>query len=683
MDQDQSGINNGQPDESQSAGRTDQLTNRPNRDQNRDRQNNPRPDGQPGQPQQPRRNQDGQSSREPRPDNRNPDGRPAREPRPDNRNQEPRFSREARSENQNQDGQIPREARSDTRNQEPRPNREGRSENRNQASKPNREARSENRNQGEQTSGTSLPEPNSPEPEKPESRQPNRPGESRPERDRQRENDRNRQRNRNSDRENSPRNDRDRDRPRDPRRDDETGARQTRSDAPRSDVTRNSLFGDDDRTDDDQPGTLGPARPDDTDRPFRDGERLIIGITLGDYNGIGPEVILKALQYNQLQRICTPVIYGSIRVLNRYRTLLNLNDWHLNEIQHVGQASHKLTNVITCWNDQLPIPLPQLTVQAPAATPEIVVDTESVDDTLSAGRDPVSAQAGAPASDVETEESPESQSPQSASSQPETLPNYEVQPGKITPEAGMAALACLQRAVDDLRAGRLDALVTAPINKHNIQSEVFKFPGHTEYLTDAFGATDSLMFMVSEVLRVGVVTGHVPLGRVRQNISRDKIHQKLALMSQSLKRDFGIRRPKIAVLGLNPHAGENGLLGNEENEMITPLLNELLSRGHLIYGPFPADGFFGTMAYKKYDGVLAMYHDQGLIPFKTIAFEEGVNFTAGLSIVRTSPDHGTAYDIAGKGIADETSMLQAIYTACDAARNRKEAAELEANALKK
>ncbi len=672
MEQDQSGITNGQPasrpestgqqehqadnrserqhreprpdsQPNRPEGRTDQLTNRPNRDHNRDRQDNPRPDGQPGQ-QQPRRNQDGKSNGE---------------PRPENRNQEPRPNREPRAENQNPDGQTPREPRSENRNPDGRPNREPRSENRSQEPRPNREARSENRSQDDVIQESPLPESQNPETEKPEGRQPNRPGESRQERDRQRENDRNRQRNRDS----TPRNDRDRDR--EPRRDDEPGARQTRS----------SLLDDADRDDDDdRQGTLSPPRPDDTDRPFQD-ERLIIGITLGDYNGIGPEVILKALQYNQLRRICTPVIYGSMRVLNRYRNLLNLKDWNLNGIQHVGQASHKLTNVITCWNDQQPIPLPQKLASAPAVSPETATENQPVNDS-SSETTPTGESVEQPSVDNAVPVPTQTEAPA-------PLPNYEVQPGKITPEAGMAALACLQRAVEDLQAGRLDALVTAPINKHNIQSEVFRFPGHTEYLTDAFGATDSLMFMVSDVLRVGVVTGHVPLSRVRQNINRDKIHQKLALMSQSLKRDFGVRRPKIAVLGLNPHAGENGLLGNEENEMITPLLTELRNRGHLIYGPFPADGFFGTMAYKKYDAVLAMYHDQGLIPFKTIAFEEGVNFTAGLSIVRTSPDHGTAYDIAGKGIADETSMLQAIYTACDAARNRKQAAELEANALKK
>lgn len=351
----------------------------------------------------------------------------------------------------------------------------------------------------------------------------------------------------------------------------------------------------------DREGSLGPRE-----------DRLVIGISLGDYNGIGPEVILKALQYNRLQKLCTPVIYGSMRVLNRYRNLLNMKDWNLNGVPAIGQISHKMTNVITCWPDQ----------------------------------------------------------------------NQDIQPGQVTPEAGQAALACLQRAVEDMKNGKLDALVTAPINKYNIQSEEFKFPGHTEYLAQEFGVPDNLMFMVSETLRVGVVTGHVPLGRVRQNVTRDRIAQKLSLMMRSLKQDFGIEKPKIAVLGLNPHAGEEGLLGNEEQELIKPLLNELRNKGQLVFGPYPADGFFGTRGYTRFDAVLAMYHDQGLIPFKAIAFEEGVNFTAGMPVVRTSPDHGTAYDIAGKDLADETSMLRAIYTAIDVARQRKEFLELEAGALK-
>ncbi|AQG79897.1 4-hydroxythreonine-4-phosphate dehydrogenase PdxA [Spirosoma montaniterrae] len=402
-----------------------------------------------------------------------------------------------------------------------------------------------------------------------------------------------------------PREDRPNDRRGEPKNGDES-RRPSREDRPNRDERENRQ-----RDDDGSPRGSNRSEAPSQENTGRE-DRLVIGISLGDYNGIGPEVILKALQYNRLQKICTPVIYGSMRILNRYRNLLEMKDWNLNGAQTIGQISHKLTNVITCFPDQ----------------------------------------------------------------------NQDIQPGQVTPEAGQAALACLQRAVDDLKDNKLDALVTAPINKYNIQSDEFKFPGHTEFLAEQFGVQDNLMFMVSERLRVGVVTGHIPLGRVRQNVTRERISQKLTLMIRSLKQDFGIDKPKIAVLGLNPHAGEEGLLGNEENDVIKPLLAEWRNKGHLVFGPYPADGFFGTRSYAKFDAVLAMYHDQGLIPFKAIAFEEGVNFTGGMSIIRTSPDHGTAYDIAGKNLADETSMLQAIYTAIDIARKRKEFLETEANALK-
>jgi len=337
------------------------------------------------------------------------------------------------------------------------------------------------------------------------------------------------------------------------------------------------------------------------ERPSRD-ERPVIGITLGDYNGVGPEVILKALQNNRLQKICTPVVYGSMRVLNRYKTMLHqaglpLKDWNLNGIQQVTQANHRLTNVITCWNE------------------------------------------------------------------PGGGQGADIQPGKVTPEAGAVALACLQRATDDLEAGHLHALVTAPINTHNIQNEEFKFPGHTEYFAAQFENRDNLMFLVSPQLRVGVVTGHVPLGRVRASITRERVLQKLQLMYQSLRTDFGIRKPRIAVLGLNPHAGENGLLGNEENEVLTPLINELRQKGQLVYGPFPSDGFFGTQGYRKFDAVLAMYHDQGLPVLKHASFGGGVNVTLGLPIIRTSVDHGTALDLAGSGRADAGSLFAAVELA--------------------
>ncbi|MDJ1500990.1 4-hydroxythreonine-4-phosphate dehydrogenase PdxA [Xanthocytophaga agilis] len=327
----------------------------------------------------------------------------------------------------------------------------------------------------------------------------------------------------------------------------------------------------------------------------------VIGITLGDFNGVGPEVTLKALAGGQISRVCTPVLYGSVKVLSRYRKLLNLEEIQLHSIRTMDQLIHKRVNVFNCWEEHL-----------------------------------------------------------------------EIEPGKATPEAGNAAYLALKTAVADLKNNMLDAIVTAPINKHTIQNDAFKFPGHTEYFAHEFGSTDSLMFLVSPELRVAVATGHIPLEKVKPAITKDLITKKIKLLEHSLRQDFGIAKPKIAVLGLNPHAGEDGLLGMEEKEIIAPVISELKHKGTLVYGPLPADGFFGTGNYRKYDGILAMYHDQGLIPFKTIAFENGVNFTAGLSMVRTSPDHGTAYNIAGKNIADETSMREAIYLACDIVKNRRE-----------
>jgi 4-hydroxythreonine-4-phosphate dehydrogenase len=328
----------------------------------------------------------------------------------------------------------------------------------------------------------------------------------------------------------------------------------------------------------------------------------IIGITLGDFNGVGPEVTLKALSNNTILKMCTPVIYGSVKVLSRYRKLLNLEEWTLHPVKSIDQISPKRTNVLNCWNE-----------------------------------------------------------------------NLEIQPGKVTPEAGQNAFIALKSAVADLQNKHIDAIVTAPINKFNIQNEEFKFAGHTEYFTETFGVQDSLMLLVSEGLRVGVVTGHIPLGAVKEAITKEKIISKASILLQTLKRDFGIQKPRIALLGLNPHAGEEGLLGSEEQQLITPVIQELKHKGNMVFGPFPADGFFGTMSFKKYDAVLAMYHDQGLIPFKTIAFESGVNYTAGLPIVRTSPDHGTAYNIAGKNVASETSMREAIFLAIDIVNMRKEA----------
>jgi 4-hydroxythreonine-4-phosphate dehydrogenase len=330
-------------------------------------------------------------------------------------------------------------------------------------------------------------------------------------------------------------------------------------------------------------------------------QKPIIGITLGDFNGVGPEVTLKALSNNAILKMCTPVIYGSVKVLSKYRKLLNLEEWTLHPVKSIDQISPKRTNVLNCWNE-----------------------------------------------------------------------NLEIQPGKVTPEAGQNAFIALKTAVADLHNKHIDAIVTAPINKFNIQNEEFKFAGHTEYFTESFGVQDSLMLLVSDGLRVGVITGHIPLGAVKEAITKEKIISKATILLNTLKQDFGIQKPRIALLGLNPHAGEEGLLGKEEQEIITPVIGELKHKGNMVFGPFPADGFFGNLSYKKYDAVLAMYHDQGLIPFKTIAFESGVNYTAGLPIVRTSPDHGTAYNIAGKNIASETSMREAIFLAIDIVNMRKE-----------
>ncbi len=256
-----------------------------------------------------------------------------------------------------------------------------------------------------------------------------------------------------------------------------------------------------------------------------------------------------------------------------------------------------------------------------------------------------------------------------------------VELGTSSPVAGEMAFRALEKAVNDLKHNDVDVLVTAPINKDNIQSEDFKFPGHTEYLADKFESDKVLMIMVNENLRVGVVTGHIPIAEVAATVKKSLIVKKLKILYSSLRRDFNIRKPKIAVLGLNPHAGDNGLIGKEEIEEIIPAINELSSKGELCYGPFSADGFFSSSKYKEFDAVLAMYHDQGLIPFKVFAFDDGVNFTAGLPYVRTSPDHGTAYDIAGKNIADPGSFRAAVYLAIDIWRNRRIYDEANANPL--
>lgn len=331
-------------------------------------------------------------------------------------------------------------------------------------------------------------------------------------------------------------------------------------------------------------------------------DKPVVGITIGDVNGIGPEVIIKTFADSRVLKFGTPVIYGSTKVIAKYKKILEIEEFGYSHIKSAEQVNHKKINLISVGND-----------------------------------------------------------------------NFELQPGKVTPEAGKFALDSLLAASEDLRKGLLSAIVTAPINKLNIQSESFSFPGHTEFFTETFKASDSVMFLTSEFLRVAVVTGHIPLEKVKSSITTDKIISKLKILDSSLKKDFGIGKPKIAVLGLNPHAGEEGLLGDEEKTVIKPAIDILKQKGMMVFGPYPSDGFFGTSQYKKFDAVLAMYHDQGLIPFKTIAFETGVNYTAGLPIIRTSPDHGTAYNLAGKNQADESSFREAFYLACSIYKERKEA----------
>lgn len=324
-----------------------------------------------------------------------------------------------------------------------------------------------------------------------------------------------------------------------------------------------------------------------------------IGITLGDLNGIGPEVVIKALADNRILQMVTPVIYGSSRVLSFYRKLMNLEEFNYGQVKNKGQFFPKSINVVNCWDDVI-----------------------------------------------------------------------EIQPGRPSAEAAKGALLSLQRAIAELKEGVIDGLVTGPIDKNTIHSEQFPFRGHTEFLMSEFNETECLMLMTGHELRVGLVTEHVPVKDVAALITKERVELKIRLMELSLKNDFSISKPKIAVLGLNPHAGDEGLLGEEENTIIRPVIADLKNKGKLIFGPFPADGFFASAQYKKYDGIMAMYHDQGLIPFKSLAFESGVNFTAGLPAIRTSPDHGTAYNIAGKNIADESSMRHAIYAAADIVNHR-------------
>ena len=339
-------------------------------------------------------------------------------------------------------------------------------------------------------------------------------------------------------------------------------------------------------------------------------ETIIVGISIGDLNGIGPEIILKTFEDPRSLELCTPVIFASSKVMSFFKKHFS-SKIHFNDINSTNQIKPGKLNVLNVWK-------------------------ESVN----------------------------------------------IQFGQEDKKIGEYAIKSLEVAVAALKEHTIDILVTAPINKSNIQSERFGFPGHTDYLNQELEG-NSLMFMVSDTLRVGLLTDHVPLKDIASHITEDLIKNKVATISKSLKQDFAISKPKIAVLAINPHAGDNGVIGNEDDTVLKPTLEKLRQNGGLVYGPYSADSFFGSNGYQNFDAIIASYHDQGLIPFKTITFGTGVNFTAGLNKVRTSPDHGTAYEIAGKGKADEGSFKRAVFTGIEIFRRRKEYDYYSQNPLKK
>ncbi|WP_322969081.1 4-hydroxythreonine-4-phosphate dehydrogenase PdxA [Faecalibacter sp. LW9] len=338
-------------------------------------------------------------------------------------------------------------------------------------------------------------------------------------------------------------------------------------------------------------------------------KKIRVAISIGDFNGIGIEVILKTLKEKEITEFFTPVIFGSTKLLSHQKDKLKLDKISFQGIHDASQIVDGKINVVNLWKDQI-----------------------------------------------------------------------EVQFGKATKSAGEHAFQSLKAAAQAVVDGHADVLVTAPINKDNIQSEEFNFPGHTEYLGEVWGGAP-LMFMVSEKIKVGLVTQHVPISKVAQGINKKSVYTKIQQIHKSLVEDYTVERPKIAVLGLNPHAGDNGLLGSEEQDIILPAIERCQKEDKIVYGPYSADSFFTDQNLEAFDAVLAMYHDQGLIPFKTIAFDEGVNYTAGLKYVRTSPDHGVAYDIAGKGIANEESFKEAVFLAIELHKNRLDYAELTQNVL--
>ena len=339
-------------------------------------------------------------------------------------------------------------------------------------------------------------------------------------------------------------------------------------------------------------------------------ERIKVGISIGDLNGIGGEVALKTFEDPRMLDFCTPVIFASNKTITFLKNQFDLR-LKFHGIPDASKAIEGKVNVVNVWKD------------AP-----------------------------------------------------------EIEFGKPTVEAGKYAIRSLKAAVEALKQGSVDILVTAPINKKTIQSEEFKFPGHTDYLAKELGG-ESLMFMVTDTLKVGLVTDHVPVKEAPSLITEKRIAEKIKAMEDSLVRDFALSKPKIAVLGINPHSGDEGVIGREDEEVLKPALRKLVDNGHLVFGPYAADTFFASDNYMNFDGVLACYHDQGLIPFKTLSFGKGVNFTAGLSRVRTSPDHGTAYDIAGKGEASPESLKEAVFMGIRIFRNRTEYTDLSKNPLKK
>ncbi len=339
-------------------------------------------------------------------------------------------------------------------------------------------------------------------------------------------------------------------------------------------------------------------------------EKITVGISIGDLNGIGPEITLKAFEDSRMLDFCTPVVFASVKVMSFFKKHFN-SSINFHGINNLDQIVEGKVNVFNTWKD-----------------------------------------------------------------------NVNIEFGKEDPKIGQFAIRSLEAAASALKSDKINVLVTAPINKNNIQSDKFKFPGHTDYLAKVIGGK-SLMFMVTDSLKVGLLTDHVPVKDVPNHITPQLIEDKIHTVYTSLKKDFRINRPKIAVLAINPHAGDNGVIGNEDDKVLGPTLQKIKASGKLVFGPYSADSFFGSGNYKGFDAVVASYHDQGLIPFKTIAFGNGVNFTAGLTKIRTSPDHGTAYEIAGKGIADESSFKEAIFTALKIFKNRTEYNELSKNPLKK